>query len=238
VERLVQVGPRPVTVVADPVSRVYGAGRPAYTVHAVGLVPGETTADLRGLVVVGAPENAGVGSYAVTPSGVTNAEYDVTYVVGQERVRPAPLTVSAADKSRRYGAAPPTYTAHFQGLVNGDTPGDITGLRFSGPPVRERVGRYRIYVTSGTNPNYSYTYRSGTETITRAPLTITAHDVTVRAGQVAQYTYTAAPLVNGDLRVQVPPVCEAASDGVITCSGASDPDYDIFYVPGTLTVVP
>jgi hypothetical protein len=59
----------------------------------------------------------------------------------------------------------PTYTATFDGLVNGDVPGDITGLRFSGASRDAPAGRYLIAVGSDKSANYDVVCRQGTETI-------------------------------------------------------------------------
>ena len=54
----------------------------------------------------------------------------------------APLTIRVDAKTRRYGEPSPTYTARFDGLVNGDTKEVITGLFFRGAPADASVGDY------------------------------------------------------------------------------------------------
>ena len=71
----------------------------------------------------------------------------------------APLTITPADRSRVYGAGKPSYAAGFDGLVNGDTASDITGLQIDGPAKAAGVGSYDIVASAADNPNYAYTYQ-------------------------------------------------------------------------------
>ena len=48
------------------------------------------------------------------------ANYTVTLVNGHLRVTKAPLTVTAADKTKVYGAGNPVLTGKMEGLQNGD----------------------------------------------------------------------------------------------------------------------
>lgn len=254
VVRTVSVDPAPLRVAADPVTRVYGQAQPELTVQATGLRNGDTLADLAGLTVTGAPEDAHAGDYHVVPTGITNPEYAVTYATAPERVTPARLTITAEDRTRRYGDPIPTYTVRYDGLVAGDTPADIGGVQLTGAAgAAPRVGTYPIGIVGRpTNPDYTYSLRNGTETVTPARLTITADDVTTRSGQAPHYTWTVTGLVNGDHGPRVQPTCRATVQGVavaastrpgsyaraVTCSGASDAQYTIDYVAGSLTVNP
>ena len=78
-------------------------------------------------------------------------------------VKPAPLTITADDKTKVYGAADPTFTASFDGLVNGDTKADLTGLTVTGAPVDSSVGQRPIVASGVTDPNYVITYVKGTD---------------------------------------------------------------------------
>ena len=77
-----------------------------------------------GLDLTGPPSGADVGDYDITPSGATIPNYDIDYVAGTETITPAPLTVTADDKTKVYGADDPEFTASYDGLVNGDTEAD------------------------------------------------------------------------------------------------------------------
>ncbi len=180
-------------------------------------------------------------------------------MTGTEDVTPAPLTITADDKSKVYGAKDPAYTATYDGLVNGDTKADITGLTLSGPPTGSGVGKYAITPSGAHNPNYDIDLGAGTETITPAPLTITPSDTTVPSGEVPSYAWSGKGWVNGDSDATLavppnsPPTCGAVVGGslvpvsakpgvypgAVTCSGASDKNYDISYgTAATLQINP
>ncbi len=56
-----------------------------------------------------------------SPVGFDSPNYAYTYAGGTLTVMPAPLTVTAEDKIKVYGASLPVFTVIVNGLVNGDT---------------------------------------------------------------------------------------------------------------------
>jgi hypothetical protein len=83
-------------------------------------------------------------------------------------INKAPLTVTAANKTKVQGAANPPLTYAYSGFVNGDDAGDIDT-----PPVatttataNSPAGTYPITVSGGSDNNYAFTYVAGTLTIT------------------------------------------------------------------------
>ena len=143
------------TITAEDKTKVYGAADPDYTASFAGLVNGDTEDDVTGLTFAGPPTGSDAGAeYDITASGATNPNYVVTYFKGNLTIDPAPLTITADDKTKVYGAVDPAYTASFEGLANGDTEDEISGLTFAGPPTDADVGEYGITVADGTNPNY------------------------------------------------------------------------------------
>src|SRR5690606_13180617 len=71
-----------------------------------------------------------------------------------------------------------------------------------------------------------------------AELTITASDEVMTDGDpLPAVTPTYNGLVNGDTAPATPPTCSAdETTGTTTCTGAVDPNYDITYVDGSLTI--
>ena len=55
----------------------------------------------------GAPAGAAVGSYPIHVSGASIPNYAIDFVTGTEHVTPAPLTITADDKTKVYGAQDP-----------------------------------------------------------------------------------------------------------------------------------
>ena len=88
----------------------------------------------------------------------------------------APLTVTANNTNRVYGAANPSFTASYSGFVNGETAGLVQGTPgFSTTATTSSpVNSYSITPSVGslTAPNYSFTtFNNGTLTVTQASST-------------------------------------------------------------------
>ena len=86
---------------------------------------------------------------------------------------PAALLITASSDSKIYGAAVPTITPGYTGLVNGDSAP-------AGPPTcsttalaTSPVGTYVSSCTGATDANYTITYAPGVTTVTKAAQTIT-----------------------------------------------------------------
>ena len=159
VSRSFDVTPADLTITPDNRTRVYGADTPTYTASFDGLANGDTQADLGDLTFAGAPADAGVGDYDITASGATNPNYDITYATGTEEVTPASLRITADDQTQVYGAPDPTYTAGVDGLVNGDTESDVSGLGFAGPPSGSDVGDVRHHAVRSHQPQLRHRLR-------------------------------------------------------------------------------
>src|SRR5207302_1587856 len=71
------VTPAALSVTADDSSRVYGQANPLFTVHYSGFVLGQDSSVLGGTLTFGTPAtmSSSVGSYAITPSGLTATNY-------------------------------------------------------------------------------------------------------------------------------------------------------------------
>src|SRR6185437_3126632 len=70
----------------------------------------------------------GVGTYpnVVTASFAGDATCDQSNGANDLVVTPAPLTITADDQTKVYGAALPTLPASYSGFVNGDTATSLT----------------------------------------------------------------------------------------------------------------
>jgi hypothetical protein len=158
----------------------------------------------------------GAGSATVTllqagPCAVTASQAgDATYapappVTRTFAVQPAPLTVTANDKTVAYGGALPAFDARYGGLVNGDGAGVVSGLNCGAlyadgtKPVSsgQPVGTYPITCAGGTAANYALTYLPGTLTITKAPSVVTVAATPDPAPADQPVTLTASVAVQG-----------------------------------------
>jgi sugar lactone lactonase YvrE len=127
----------------------------------------------------------GVGTIIVTANQAGNTNYgaapqvtrSVVVVVGR-------LTVAAANATRVYGVANPTFTGTITGAVNGDT---FTATFSTPATVTSPVKQYAIVpAASGTNlPDYQVILANGTLTITQAASnnTLSASATTVTPGE-------------------------------------------------------
>ncbi|WP_176442372.1 MBG domain-containing protein [Noviherbaspirillum humi] len=175
------ISPAPLAIVADDKSRLYGDANPAFTASYTGLRSGDTPASLAGSLTFSTPAHGAshVGSYAITPAGLSSGDYSISYVGGTLAVAPSPLTVTADNASRQYGLANPSFTASYSGFKNGDTASSLGGtLAFStAATAGSNVGSYGIAPNGHASSNYSISYAPGTLTVTPAPITISSSDV-------------------------------------------------------------
>ncbi len=115
----------------------------------------------------------GVAVSGLTLNGSAAANYTLTQPSLTANITAAPLTVTAGNTNRIYGAANPAFIASYSGFVNGDTgsvvqgaPGFSTSANNGSP-----VNTYTItpFLGSLTATNYSFTtFSNGTLTITKA----------------------------------------------------------------------
>lgn len=162
------VTPRPITVTANNLSRIYGNANPAltFTVGGLGLVNGDT---LTGAPTTTANATTGVGAIAITQGTLgASSNYALTFVNGALTITARPITITADDLVKLLGLPDPalTFTVGGLGLVNGDA--------VSGSLVREggeAQGRFVISQGSlSAGPNYSTTFVPGRLTINAPPI--------------------------------------------------------------------
>ena len=162
------ITPAPLTVTAETASKTYGqalnfAGTEFTT---AGLIDGDAVSRVS-LTSPGAAATAGVSGspYAITASdasGTGLSNYEITYMPGTLTVNKAPLTITAGDSTKVYGAALPAFTVSYSGFVNGDTaasltmPPKLTTTATASSPVQP--GGYAITASGTVDPNYTITY--------------------------------------------------------------------------------
>jgi alpha-tubulin suppressor-like RCC1 family protein len=250
VDGSVEVGPASITVTASSGSMVYGGSVPAVTAGVDGLQNGETAAVLGGGLTCSttATSASPVGSYPSSCSGASDPNYTVTYVSGSTAVGPAALSISASSTSMTYGGSVPAVSASYSGFVNGDIPAALTS-----PPTcsttatsSSQVGTYPSSCSGASDPNYTISYVGGTVQVTTAPLVIAASSPSMTYGAaVPAITPSYSGFVNGDNAGSLTtlPTCSTGATSTSpvggypsSCTGASDPDYSITYVPGVTEV--
>ncbi len=120
------------TITADNKSKVYGDEVPTLTASYAGFVSGESSASLTTLPTIStsvtASSDVGANSgnpYPITVSGAADSNYSITYVGGLLTVTQAPLTITADNQTKVYGASLPSLTYTITGFVLGQSEGDL-----------------------------------------------------------------------------------------------------------------
>ncbi len=248
----IQVSPAALIITANSNSKVYGAALPALTASYSGFVNGDTAASLTTAPTLSTTATAAsqVGGYTITASGAADPDYCISYVAGTLTVTPAALTITANNQTKVYGAALPALTASYSGFVNGDTVASLTTAPTlsTTATAASQVGGYTITASGAADPDYTISYVAGTLTVTPAALTITANNQTkVYGAALPALTAGYSGFVNGDTSTSLttkPTLTTTATAAsqvgsyTITASGATDADYSISYVAGTLTITP
>jgi subtilisin-like proprotein convertase family protein len=172
----INVAKAPLTLAANNATRGYGDANPTFTGSSSGVQNGDT---LTASYNSSANATSAVGTYAIVPvaAGTRLTNYTVTQVNGVLTVTNAPLTIAAANASRIYGDANPTFTGTITGIKNSES---ISATYATSATVSSVVGSYAIVPTAvGTTlGNYTITTVNGTLTIGAAPLTVTANNAT------------------------------------------------------------
>jgi uncharacterized repeat protein (TIGR03803 family) len=91
------VAPATLTVTANDTSRVFGAPNPTFTATITGFVNGEGPSVLGGQLTFSTPATnlSAPGTYPITPSGLTAANYQIQYISGTLTVLGGPFQVVA-----------------------------------------------------------------------------------------------------------------------------------------------
>ncbi len=171
------VNPVPLTVTATNLSMTYGGVVPTLTYTYAGLVDGDKSATFIGSLATTASSSSNVGSDAITQGTLAaTGNYTIgAFKAGTLTINPAPLTVTATNTSKVYGAALPALIYTYTGLVDGNTSATFTGSEATTAFATSNVGSYAI--TQGTlaaTGNYTIgAFTPGTLTITTANQTIT-----------------------------------------------------------------
>ena len=246
------------TVAGSNDAMVAGETVPTPTFTITGFLNGDTASVVTGSPVLTPTATSGspIGNYPTTMTigTLSAANYTFTLVPGSVQVAAHLLTVTANTQSKIYGAALPALTFTITGFVNGDS--QLTAT--TGAPVltpsataASAVGSYPTTITIGTlavnNPaTYAVHLVNSSMSVTPAPLTVTANALSMTQGAaVPTLTFTITGFVNGDTAanlttpVQISTIATASSvpgSYPITVAGATDPNYTIIGVNGTLTI--
>ena len=168
------------TVTADNKTATYGDEAPEYTVSYDGFVNNETETVLGGTLALACDyvkDQSGVGTYAITPSGLTSSNYDITFTAGT-------LTVSAKALEDAFIAdiAAVTYNGQAQ------TPAPV--LTFNGMTLVARTD-YTVAYSNNTNVGTATVTVSGTGNYSgTASKTFTINPAALTAATLQETNFT------------------------------------------------
>ena len=247
------VGKAALELNADDKSKTYGEDNPSLSFSVVGLVNGDTkasalTADPT--LDTAAVKSSNAGTYPITLTGGTSANYSLTRSNATLTVGKAALELNADDKSKTYGEDNPSLSFSVVGLVNGDTKAsaltadptlDTAAVKSS------NAGTYPITLTGGTSANYSLTRSNATLTVGKAALELNADDKSKTYGEDnPSLSFSVVGLVNGDTKASAltadPTLDTAAVKSSnagtypITLTGGTSANYSLTRSNATLTV--
>ena len=239
------------TLAANNKTITYGEAKPTtFTLTPSGFVNGETVAALSGTLVYTCEyqQYGDVGDYAISLSGVSSNNYNITPTPGTLTVSPKAITVTIQPKSSTYGSAPVALTATDNGIVNNDNANN--GVYTLACPVDEtsNAGTYNITGAKVSN-NYTITFagEANAYTVSKKALTVTVDNKAVTYGDaVPTYTVSYDGFVNNDNAQSLGTLtftCDYAQYSAvgtypIAPNGLESNNYIITATNGTLTVSP
>ena len=234
----------PLSISAGNYTKKQGDAMPVFKASYAGFKNGENESVLTKQPVFSceANEASAPAEYAVTISGADAENYDISYEQGRLTVVEADaVVVRAKSYSRQYGDENPVFEFETDGAALDGTPEIVCSAVANSP-----VGSYTIEVKQGSIKNYNVHFESGTLTITKAPLSISAGSYTKKQGDAMPvFKASYAGFKNGEdesvLTKQPVFSCEAnessaPAEYAVTISGADAENYDISYKQGMLTV--
>ena len=244
-EGTVTITPKPVTVTARSYSKTFGAADPVFKADTAGTLNGDKiTYD------ISRETGENVGTYTITPAGeAVQGNYTVTYNSGK-------LTITASDREKAvevtsyngvYDAK--NHTIEVKNLVDGD---QVEYSYDNGTTWTTDLTKYKdvtdtTILVKVTNANYAKVPQlTGTVTITRFPLVVTADDKSkVYGSDDPELTATETSGLKGkekpdDQKIEHTQTREAGEnvgDYEITASGeTTQGNYTVTYKPGTLKI--
>src|SRR4051812_2236730 len=196
------ITPAALVITANNAARLYGDPNPAFSGTIAGIKNGD---NITAIYTTPATPASPIGTYPINPSPSDNgtgalANYVVTLNNGSLTVSPAPLTVTADNATRAFGAPNPTFTGTIVGIKNGD---NITATYSTPATQNSPAGTYPIIPAlvdpNGKLGNYTVTINNGTLTVTTAVLTVTADNASRFYGDPNPiFTGTIQGIQNGD----------------------------------------
>jgi large repetitive protein len=245
---------RAITITAAAKSKVYGDADPAFTATVTsGTIVGTDAAS--GSMSRDAGHN--VGPYAINQGSYSfGNNYEENFIGASLTITKAPLQVSVSNASREYGTANPSWQVNYSGYKNSE---NFASSGITGSPAistaaisSSTVGSYPIEISAGSleSNNYSFTFQDGSLNVTKAPLSVSANDITFTYngsayGGTPTVTYTGfrnsetSANLSGTLTF-LGDYKTAVNSGIyeIMPAGLTSDNYQISFIKGNLYLLP
>ena len=191
---------------------------------------------------VGTNQTVTVSGLTLTGSAAGN--YTLTQPSLSANIIPATLTVTANSATRPFGAPNPAFTASYNGFVNGEGSGVLSGtlVLSTTATISSPVGAYPIVLSQATlnSPNYTFNLVNGTLTVTEVPVTLGLQFAAGTGFQTNQAVLTCVGLTPGSVyHIQASAsltqwaeigTAQAAFDGTMTFADTNAATYSMrFY---------
>ena len=217
--------PAALTIAAVSTNKIYGDAVPGLSATYAGFVNSDTVAslDTPASITTTATVSSPAGLYPITVASAADLNYTIAFVAGTLTNSPAPLLVTADNKTNIFGAPLPAYTASYSGFKLSDTPASLTtpvSLN-SAATQSSPVGVYDIVPSAAASANYTVSFVNGTLYIIGAQ----------SSGALASSANPALPLANVTFTYTLSPVAPSTvtpggtvtfkTNGVIATSTAA-----------------
>ena len=236
----------PLTITANSKSINYGDAPANDGVTYGGFVNGENKDNLGGTLgfEYTYTQYEPVGTYQITPNGLTSENYDITFVPGTLIVDKKSLTVAADDITIDHGAAAPAYTYTVTGLVNGESLTTEPALSCD-YAQGDGIGTYLISISgAAASANYTISYTPGTLTVQSKKYTVTFVDEDGTQLQSSEVEWGETPAYTGETPTKdataqytytfagwTPEIVAVTEDATYTATYSSTPvPYTVNYV--------
>lgn len=227
---ILTIGKKAVTVTVSDATKIYSESNPSFALTMNGNIAGDIfgTPDF----YTSATKYSDVGTYGIMVYGLGNDNYDITTVSGTLTITKKEITITADSKNKVYGDNDPEFTYKASGDI--EIPGALT--RTAG----ENVGEYDITIGTLGDKNLDIIFVGGKLTITKAELLIKVNNAEREVGsENPEFNSVMTGLKLND-SVTVNYSCSATEESPIgtydITATASDDNYEITIVSGTLTV--
>jgi gliding motility-associated-like protein len=190
----------------------------------------------------------GAGTATITATQDASGGFSAATTTALLTISKATLSVTADNKTKVYGSANPALTVTYSGFKGTDAATSLSTVPTASTTATTTsgVGTYGITASGGISSNYDFVYVSGTLTITKATLTVTADNKTKvygAANPALTVTYSGFKGTDAATSLSTVPTASTTAtttSGVgtyaITASGGGSSNYDFIYVAGTLTI--